>query len=313
MPLTRRHASRRACRQTLPRAGRARRLFAALAWSALACAAGPSRAAEPEAVRLAVVGFTGDLSAAALTELSQSVRASLTRQAPKEVLAVVSREEMALVYQQRGAPCRPDDVPCVVEASGAWNGRLFVRGVVRTTSEGIIIGATLESVRGILVAAAQTPAATDRDIGTAVPVLVRELLDGEKAYRERIAVAPAAREGAAREGATREEAARAPLPPGRCNAVALVRSPDGGGAIPGEIHVEDGGLRFESTAAAATQLHWGKPWERLTKVEQSQAAGSPTIAFEAQARDNLVLSFANRAERDACFAVIAARRSHKAR
>lgn len=272
-----------------------------LALLVLVAAARPARA---EHVRVAVVGFTGDLPGPELAELAQSVRGSLSRQANKDVLAVVPREEMAAVYRVRGAPCRPDDVPCIVEASEAWGGRLFVRGVVRTTSEGVIIGATLESVRGILVAAAQTPAATQRDIGTAVPVLVRELLDGERAYRERMVQAPpAVPEVRAPAANVVEPTQSAPAPAGRCRGVALQD-----GAVPGEIFVEDLGMRFESSPAAARQLHWRYRWERVSRVADMKAAGSPAITLESATRDKLVVSFASAAERDSCYALIAARR-----
>lgn len=265
-------------------------------------AAAPVARAEP--VRVAVVGFTGDLPGPALAELAQSVRASLERQANKDVLAVVSREEMGIVYRLRGAPCRPDDLGCVVEASDAWGGRLFVRGVVRTTSEGIIIGATLESVRMTLVAAAQTPAATAREIGTAVPVLVRELLDGEKAYRERmLAAAPAPLAAGPLDPASAELTAAPAQPARRCRAVALQE-----GAVPGELFVEDEGLRFESSPAAARQLHWRYRWDRVARVDDTRAAGSPALSLESTTKDKLVVSFTGAAERDSCFALIAARR-----
>src|SRR4051812_29390143 len=140
-------------------------------------------AAHADPVRVAVVGFTGDIPPQDLTELSASIRGSLSRQADAKALVVVTREEMALVYNQRGAPCRPDDVPCIAEASDAWQGRLFVRGVVRKSSDGFIVGATLESVRGALVATAQTPPYQKYDRDIVVPLLVRELLNGERAYR----------------------------------------------------------------------------------------------------------------------------------
>src|SRR6476661_5646436 len=98
------------------------------------CAIAFAHVAHAEAVRVAVVGFTVDLSAQELTDLAASIRGSLSRQADPKTLVVVTREEMALVYSQRGAPCRPDDVACIVDASDAWQGRLFVRGVVRKAS-----------------------------------------------------------------------------------------------------------------------------------------------------------------------------------
>jgi hypothetical protein len=270
-----------------------RLLLAATCFLAASVATG----ARAEPVRVAVVGFTGDVSAQELTELAQSVRASMSRQVNADVLAVVTREEMTLVYTQRGAPCRPDDMPCIVEASDAWSGRLFVRGVVRKTSEGIIVGATLESVRGILVAAAQTPVATSRDIGTAVPLLVRELLDGEKAYRERML----AQHGAP--PATTSAPATV-----RCKAVALQD-----GAVPGELFVEDAGLRFESSAASERRLAWRYGWERVARADGGKTAGGPGLTLEATTKDRLVLTFATPAERDACVDAVNAMRKLKGR
>ncbi len=232
-------------------------------------------------MRVAVVGFTGDITAQELSDLSVAVRGALEKLADPKALAVVTREEMALVYRQRGSPCRPDDVTCVVAASDQWAGRLFVRGVVRKTGDGVIVGATLESVRGVLVATAQTPPAPTWDMGVAVPALVRELVAGEEAYRERMAAAAAA---------------RAPV---RCACVAAGATP-----VAGQLIANERGLVFESAPASRARRAWRYAWAQVAKVAAARAGEAPAVALESTTKDALTLTFEAGDARDRCLAAV---------
>lgn len=261
-------------------------------------------------VKVAVVGFTGDLDVTSLSTLAGDIRASLQRQVDPKVLIVVSREEMATIYQMRGAPCRPDDVPCIVEASELWGGRLFIRGVVRKTSEGIIVGATLESVRGILVAAAQTPVAKGRDVAVAVPILVRELLDGEKAYRQRMASQPR-HPGAVADDESESvavgpspAATTGPIPPAKCKCLAIAQS-----YVAGELVVDDNGLRFDSDPKAGHKLRWRYAWDKIGTVRPTAHGANPALALTAKNGDELVVYFNLGNDRNTCLGHIEQRRS----
>lgn len=245
----------------------------------LAIAAAARAHADP--VRVAVVGFTGDLSGQELTDLAASIRGSLSRQADPKALIVVTREEMGLVYRQRGAPCRPDEVGCIVEASDAWQARLFIRGVVRRTSDGVIVGATLESVRGVLVATSQTPPSQKLDIDVAVPVLVRELLQGEKAYRARMTPAES---------------------DVHCKCLAIKAT-----AIAGEIVADDRGLRFDVAPGAGT-VSWRYPWDGIAKIEPASHGVNPAMTLLSSTNDTLTVYFNLGDDRDACLAGIARKR-----
>lgn len=261
-------------------------------------------------VKVAVVGFTGDLDAAALSTLAQDVRASLQRQVDPKVLMVVSRDEMAAIYQMKGGACRPDDIACIVEASELWGGRLFVRGVVRSTSEGIVASATLESVRGVLVAAAQTPLAKGKDVAVAVPILVRELLDGEKAYRARMATQvrhpgdvnedrrPPANAGSA--GVT----VAGPLPPIACKCLAIAAHD-----VAGELIVDDKGLHFDDDPKAGHKLTWRYSWEKIAGVQATAHGANPALTLRAKNGDELVVYFNLGNDRKACLGHINQRRS----
>lgn len=259
-------------------------------------------AARADPVRVAVVGFTGDLTPQELTDLAANIRASLSRQADPTALVVVTREEMGRVYQQRGAACHPDDFGCIAEASEAWQGRLFVRGVVRKTSEGVVVGATLESVRNMLVAASQTPPSPKWDMGVVVPFLVRELLDGEKAHRARVKMAVAGVNGPG-SGARGSDGAGASAGAVTCKCLAIEST-----AVAGAIEADDEGLRFES-APTAEKLQWRYGWDRVAKVEAASHGANPAIRLSSTTGDALTVFFSLGDERDRCLAGIARKRA----
>jgi hypothetical protein len=255
--------------------------------------AGDAKSAGPP-FRVAVVGFTGDIRAQDLTELAASVRASLSRQADPKFLVVVTREEMALVYNQRGAPCRPDDVACIIDASEAWQGVLFVRGVVRKASDGVIVGATLEGVHGALVATAQTPPATKYDMNVAVPILVRELLDGEKAYRTQ-SIKAAQGTDAASTG------------PVKCKCTAV-----GATAINGELVADDAGLRFDAAADSVAKLAWHHRWIEVAATDAVDHGANPALKLTSTSSKDasLVVFFPPGDVRDGCLNAIALKKRH---
>jgi hypothetical protein len=271
-------------------------------------------AAAPAAaqVKVAVVGFTGDLDAAALSTLAVDIRSSLQRQVDPKLFIVVSREEMGAIYQMRGAPCRPDDFTCIVEASEQWGGRLFIRGVVRSTSDGIVASATLESVRGVLVAAAQTPLAKGNDVAVAVPILVRELLEGEKAYRKRAATQPRhpgdVRSDPAADAATPTGAvsvATGPLPPVKCKCLAIASS-----YVAGELIIDDSGLHFDDDPKAGHKLTWRYNWDKITDVQPTAHGANPALTMKAKNGDELVVYFNLGNDRNACLGHINQRKSN---
>lgn len=143
-----------------------------------------SLAAAP--VGVAVVGFTGGPHAE-LKLLASRVRQELAAAADPAVMTVVSRDAMSAVYAERGAACSPGDTACIVDASTSWGGRLFVRGATAPAESGVIVTAALESVRGFRVAAASIEVASLADADLAAPVLVRDLLAQERAFRESMA------------------------------------------------------------------------------------------------------------------------------
>ena len=267
---------------------------------ALVVAAASSSRADPgraDPVRIAVVGFAGDMPGPALTDLASNVRGSMSRQADPKALIVVSREEMAAVYQQRGGACRPDDMQCVIEASDAWAGRLFVRGVVRTTSEGVIIGATLESVRGMLVAAAQTPPVNMRDLGTSVPILVRDLLNGERAYRERV------QKSAPPLVASADGAPAPPPGPVHCKCLAILST-----YVAGELVADDAGLRFDAAPTSAVKVQWRYAWDHVGKIEPASHGVNPALSLASTSNDAIVVYFNLGNDRDKCLAGINGKR-----
>lgn len=267
-------------------------------------------------VKVAVVGFTGDLDGQALSALAGDIRASLQRQVDPKVLIVVSREEMGAIYQMKGGPCRPDDVQCIVEASELWGGRLFIRGVVRSTSEGIVASATLESVRGVLVAAAQTPLAKGNDVAVAVPILVRELLDGEKAYRQRMAtqarhpgdVRDESASGASGSGTSTAPAVTVqtgPLPPVKCKCLAIAAS-----YVAGELVIDDKGVSFDDDPKAGHKLTWRYGWAKIAEVLPTAHGANPALTVKAQNGDELVVYFNLGNDRNACLGHINQRKSN---
>src|SRR6185437_14055998 len=97
---------------------------------------------------------------------------------------------------------------------------------------------TLEGVHGALVATAQTPPATKYDMNVAVPILVRELLDGEKAYRTQTMKAAVTKASAAVDAG-----------PVRCRCTAAAAS-----AIVGDLVADEAGLRFDSSPDGGAKL-----------------------------------------------------------
>lgn len=263
-------------------------------------------------VKIAVVGFTGDLDGAALSQLAVDIRTSLQRQVDPKLFIVVSREEMGAIYQMKGGPCRPDDFTCIVEASELWGGRLFIRGVVRSTSEGIVASATLESVRGVLVAAAQTPLAKGKDVAVAVPILVRELLDGEKAYRKRAATT-VRHPGDVNDGGSTSSTSTAPavtvvsgpLPPVKCKCLAIAAS-----YVAGELVVDDKGLHFDDDPKAGHKLTWRYGWDKISDVQPTAHGANPALTMKAKNGDELVVYFNLGNDRNACLGHINQRKSN---
>jgi hypothetical protein len=284
-----------------------RTLLVALTLTLTLALSGPAAAQ----VKVAVVGFTGDLDGPALSTLAGDIRASLQRQVDPKVLIVVSREEMAAIYQMKGGPCRPDDFTCIVEASELWGGRLFIRGVVRSTSDGIVASATLESVRGVLVAAAQTPLAKGKDVAVAVPILVRELLDGEKAYRQRMATQPRHPGEVRDESASGTSSAPAvsvvtgPLPPVKCKCLAIASS-----YVAGELVIDDKGLHFDDDPKAGHKLTWRYGWDKITDVQPTAHGANPALTMKAKNGDELVVYFNLGNDRNACLGHINQRKSN---
>lgn len=266
-------------------------------------------------VKIAVVGFTGDLDGPALSQLAVDIRASLQRQVDPKLFIVVSREEMGAIYQMKGGPCRPDDFQCIVEASELWGGRLFIRGVVRSTSDGIVASATLESVRGILVAAAQTPLAKGKDVAVAVPILVRELLDGEKAYRKRAATQVRhpgdVNDGASTGSSSGTSSAPAvtvvsgPLPPVKCKCLAIASS-----YVAGELIVDDNGIHFDDDPKAGHKLTWRYSWAKIKDVQPTAHGANPALTMKATNGDELVVYFNLGNDRNACLGHINQRKSN---
>lgn len=262
-------------------------------------------------VKVAVVGFTGDLDGAALSELAGDIRASLQRQVDPKVLIVVSRDEMGAIYQMKGGPCRPDDFQCIVEASELWGGRLFIRGVVRSTSEGIVASATLESVRGVLVAASQTPLAKGKDVAVAVPILVRELLDGESAYRKRMATQPRHPSEVRDDSESSTSTAPAvtvqtgPLPPVKCKCLAIASS-----YVAGELVIDDKGISFDDDPKAGHKLTWRYGWAKIGDVQPTAHGANPALTVKANNGDELVVYFNLGNDRNACLGHINQRKSN---
>ena len=242
-----------------------------MAIAAFACTLASGARAEP--VRVAVVGFTGDLSSPELTDLAVNIRGSLSRQADPKTLIVVTRDEMGQVYRERGGPCRPDDVPCIVEASDMWQGRLFLRGV--------------------LVATSQTPPSTKWDMGVAVSILVRELLDGEKAFRTRMNA-----------GVTAAAAAAGDAGPVQCKCLAIQNT-----AVAGQLVADDTGLRFEAAPASAVKYQWRYGWAKVAKVEPAQHGVNPAIHLVSATNDDVTVYFNLGDDRDKCLASLGKKRA----
>ena len=267
-----------------------------------------ARAQSPFPVKVAVVGFSGDMTQLALSELAVSVRGSLQRQANPQVLAIVSREEMAAVYNLRGGACPPQDVPCIIASSEIWAGRLFIRGVVKDAPGGMVVDARLESVRGFIVATALTPllSRTDggRELDVAMPVLVRALLDGERKYREgasgRVKHPAEANDEVAWSAPSDERAAE----PARCKCLAIQST-----YVPGELVVAADNLRFESSAKSATKLKWTYGWQKVLGVEATAHGTNPALTLTAKNGDALVVYFNLGSDRNNCLAHIERRRS----
>jgi hypothetical protein len=124
--------------------------------------------------------------------VSSQLRQALSAVADPAQLVVVSRDEMARVYEARGAGCHPDDTGCIVDASGAWGARLFVRGTVSYGADGFVVSAGIDSVSGLHVADASVTAESYLDVPQALPQLARSLVERERAFRAAMPKAPAA-------------------------------------------------------------------------------------------------------------------------
>lgn len=273
---------------------------------------GPAQAQAPSPfpVKVAVVGFSGDMDPLSLSELAVSVRGSLQRQANPRVLAVVSREEMAAVYNVRGGACPPQDLACIVASSEIWAGRLFIRGVVKRAPAGIIVDARLESVRGFIVATAATPVVSGTDVDVAVPMLVRELLDGERKYREAATArvkhpAEAVEDWSAPVGGSGGTSSKpGAAEPVKCRSLAIQAT-----YVPGDLVVADEGLHFESSPTSAAKLKWKYGWEKVGDVKATAHGANPALTLTAKNGDELVVYFNIGSERNTCLAHIERRRS----
>lgn len=268
--------------------------------------ASPTAGAQsPFPVKVAVVGFAGELDPPALSGLAVSVRGSLQRQANPKVLAVVSREEMAAVYDVRGGACPPQDLPCIVASSELWAGRLFIRGLVKRAPGGIVVSARLESVRGFVVAVAETPPVSGTDVEVAVPMLVRELLDGERKYRE--GAAARVKHPAEVNDELAWDAPASQPGPMKCKCLAIQST-----YVAGELLVAADGLRFESADVGGAKLAWRYRWENVGAVTPTAHGANPALTLTAKNGDALVVYFNLGSERNTCLGHIErSRRAHR--
>lgn len=264
-----------------------------------------------EVVRVAVVGVTGEYDGAHLQILSTRLRDELSAKIDASSLAVVTRDEMSRVYDERGAPCHPLDTPCIVEASTLWSGRLFVRATATPSVAGVIVSARVDSVRGLAVAEASRTALTIEQTPALVPHLVRELLDEERAFRARVLANPRAQVSFA-----------STTPPAGAGAISVAPAPAvddekdichcfvvGPLPRPGDLVFDGERIAFKSTGG------FGKSWEYAwSQIRNSDAlftsAYRPGISLTPDEElDFIVVYFENDYQRDRCFNAMNRRRA----
>jgi hypothetical protein len=256
-----------------------------------------------QVVRLAVVGATGAYEGADLQALSTRLRDELMAHVDVSTLAVVTRDEMSLVYSERGAACHTADTACIVEASAAWGGRLFVRATATPSVAGVIVSVRLDSVRGLAVAEATRTALRIEDAPQLVPALVRELLDEERAFRAR-AFGNAAPVKFASTIAPQASAVDDDSEKDICHCFVAGPLPR-----PGDLVFDGKRVAFKSTGG------FGKSWEYAwTQIRRSEAlftsAYRPGIALTPNEElDFIVVYFENDYQRDRCFNAMNRRRA----
>jgi hypothetical protein len=154
-----------------------------------------------------------------------------------------------------------------------------------------------------------------RDLGSAVPLLVRELLDGERAHRMRAAQAAAApaAPSATPAGAPLPPPLLAPPPPPpppkpagpvKCRCLAIQST-----YVPGELVADDAELRFEPSPTSAVKYKWRYRWDRVQKVERTNHGVNPALLLASSTNDEVVVYFNLGDERDRCLAAIEKRRA----
>jgi hypothetical protein len=263
------------------------------AFVCIACAlAGSARA---EVIRIAVVGFDSTEPADVMRALSGALREELAKQVEPGKFAVVTREEMASVYARNGG-CVAPDTACIVDASGQWGGRLFVRGTTqRDASTGAVrLDVTLESVRGVLVAQTSARAPRAEMLKEGAAKIARDLVDGERSFRTSSTVAPhpTLEIGGAHPPGAGGKAANLPL---LCNGTAVM----GASYVTGALVSDDKALHFAddkgATQGAAVQ------WTALKELRSIDYNQQPAVhVLTSSSKDDILVTFANIDVRDEC-------------